>query len=79
MIGWLIAESLAAHESVVRCRPGFIRGESLPAFGMRQKNLWVRPQEEPTIAQFAGSYGAAVDVAWQPAITHVASMDIRVK
>ena len=46
---------------------------------MRQKNLWVRPQEEPTIAQFAGSYGAAVDVAWQPAITHVASMDIRVR
>ena len=45
---------------------------------MRQ-NLWMRPQEEPTIAQFAGSYGAAVDVAWQPAIMQVASMDIRVR
>ena len=75
MIGWLLAESLAAHEFVARCR----LGKSLPGLGMRQKNLWVRPQEEPTIAQFAGSYGAAVDVAWQPAIMHVASMDIRVK
>ena len=74
MIGWLLAESLAAHEFVARCR----LGESLPGFGMRQ-NLWMRPQEEPTIAQFAGSYGAAVDVAWQPAIMHVASMDIRVR